>query len=141
MQTVCPSCQALNRLPAGKDARDAKCGKCKQPLFQAQALEVSADVFQRHIEKNEMPVVVDFWADWCGPCKMMAPHFKAAAAELEPAYRLLKLNTETAQQAAAQWGIRSIPTMIVFQNGKEVGRTSGAMEKNQIVSWVRQFKA
>jgi len=138
MQVVCPSCQAINRLPESRDAGNAQCGKCKAKLFQSHALEVSAAVFTRHLDKNEIPVVVDFWAEWCGPCKMMAPNFLAAAAELEPSARLLKLNTETAQQIAGQWAIRSIPTMIIFKAGKEIARTSGALDKNQIVNWVKQ---
>ena len=138
MQVVCPSCQAINRLPEGRDAKSAQCGKCKQLLFPAQALEVSADVFNRHLLKNDLPIVVDFWADWCGPCKMMAPHFQSAAAALEPGCRLLKLNTETAQNVSAQFSIRSIPTMIIFKAGKELVRTSGALDKNQIVNWVQQ---
>jgi len=138
MQVVCPSCQAINRLPASREPAEAQCGKCKKKLFQSASLEVSAAVFSRHLEKNELPVVVDFWAPWCGPCKMMGPNFMAAAAELEPNARLLKLNTENAQQIAAQWSIRSIPTMIIFKGGKEIARTSGAMDKQQIISWVRQ---
>lgn len=138
MQVVCPSCQAINRLPESRDAGNAQCGKCKVKLFQSHALDVSAAVFTRHLVKNEIPIVVDFWAEWCGPCKMMAPNFLAAAAELEPFARLLKLNTETAQEIAAQWSIRSIPTMIIFKAGKEIARTSGAMDKNQIVNWVKQ---
>lgn len=138
MQVVCPSCQAINRLPEGRDSVNAQCGKCKESLFPAHALEVSAAVFNRHLVKNDIPVVVDFWASWCGPCKMMAPHFQSAAAELEPACRLLKLNTETAQEVSAQFAIRSIPTMIIFKAGKEIARTSGALDKNQIVHWVKQ---
>lgn len=139
MQVVCPSCQAINRLPLGDQSLDAQCGKCKQQLFQSHSLEVSAAVFARHLEKNELPVVVDFWAPWCGPCKTMGPNYSAAAAELEPDFRLLKLNTETAQQVSAQYSIRSIPTMIIFKDGKEVARTSGAMDRSQIVSWVKQY--
>lgn len=138
MQVVCPSCQAINRLPSGRQSLDAQCGKCKQKLFQSNSLEVSAAVFVRHLEKNELPVVVDFWAPWCGPCKTMGPNFAAAAAELEPDYRLLKLNTENAQQISAQYSIRSIPTMIIFKGGKEIARASGAMDKNQIMNWVKQ---
>ena len=138
MQVVCPSCQAINRLPGGHQTLDAQCGKCKHKLFQSNSLEVSAAVFARHLEKNELPVVVDFWAPWCGPCKMMGPNFSAAAAELEPDYRLLKLNTENAQQISSQYSIRSIPTMMIFKAGKEVARASGAMDKNQIINWVKQ---
>ena len=140
MQVVCPSCQAINRLPSSREPKMAQCGKCKQKIFQSVALEVSAAVFARHLQKSEIPVVVDFWAPWCGPCKVMGPNFTAAAVELEPDYRLLKLNTENAEQISAQWSIRSIPTMIVFKNGKELARTSGAMDQSQIISWVRQFK-
>lgn len=140
MQVVCPSCQAINRLPAGRESKVAQCGKCKKKIFQSSALDVSAAVFTRHLQKNEIPVVVDFWAPWCGPCKVMGPNYTAAADELEPDYRLLKLNTENAEQISAQWSIRSIPTMIIFKDGKEIARTSGAMDKAQIVSWVRQYK-
>lgn len=140
MQVVCPSCQAINRVPADHESLQAQCGKCKQKLFQSNSLEVSASVFTRHLQKNELPVVVDFWAPWCGPCKTMGPNFAAAASELEPGFRLLKLNTETAQQVATQWSIRSIPTMIVFKDGREVARTSGAMSTAQIVAWAKQYK-
>lgn len=138
MQVVCPSCQALNRLPDNRNPEAAQCGKCKEALFPKRALEVSAAVFNRHLTKNDIPVVVDFWASWCGPCQMMAPQFQAAASELEPAVRLLKLNTETAQDVSARLNIRSIPTMIIFKAGRETARTSGAMDRNQIVNWVRQ---
>jgi thioredoxin 2 len=138
MQVVCPSCQAINRLPAGGKSLEAQCGKCKQQLFQSNSLEVSAAVFARHLEKNELPIVVDFWAPWCGPCKTMGPNFSAAAVELEPDFRLLKLNTENAQQVATQYSIRSIPTMIIFKAGNEIARVSGAMDRSQIISWAKQ---
>lgn len=135
---VCPQCSATNRIPQERLGDQPKCGKCKAPLFQAKAAELSDANFQSHIAKNDIPVVVDFWAEWCGPCKMMAPEFQKAAEQLEPNVRLAKVNTEVAQQTAAQFGIRSIPTMIIFKNGKEVARQAGAMQASQIVQWVSQ---
>lgn len=138
MQIVCPECGGINRVPENRSASSAKCGKCKQPLFQSKPYNASSDVFLRQLQKNDIPVVVDFWASWCGPCKMMAPMFEQAAAQLEPDVRLLKVNTETEQSIAAQYNIRSIPTMIIYRHGKELARTSGAMDSNQIISWVKQ---
>lgn len=135
---VCPQCSATNRIPQERLGDHPKCGKCKAPLFQGKAIELSDANFQTHISKNDIPVVVDFWAEWCGPCKMMAPAFQKAAEQLEPNVRFAKVNTEVAQQTAAQFGIRSIPTMIMFKNGKEVARQAGAMQASQITQWVSQ---
>ncbi|MBT7445221.1 MAG: thioredoxin TrxC [Methylococcales bacterium] len=136
---VCPSCQAINRIPSEKLADHPKCGKCKVPLFQALPLEVTAAQFERHISRNDIPVLVDFWAPWCGPCKMMGPAFKEAAAALEPKFRLLKLNTENEQMVGAKLNIRSIPTLAVFKGGKEEARQAGAMGVKDIVGWANQF--
>ena len=114
------------------------CGQCREPLFSAHPPELSGDKFQKHISRNDIPVVVDFWAPWCGPCKMMAPAFEQASTELATSARLVKLNTDAEQDIATQYGIRSIPTMIVFENGKEIARQSGAMGAADIVRWVRQ---
>jgi thioredoxin 2 len=140
-EIVCPKCSAVNRVLPGKVAALAKCGKCRSTLFDGQPLALDSASFARHLARNTIPVVVDFWADWCGPCKMMAPEFKKAAAILEPQVRLAKLDTEAAQSEAAAHGIRSIPTMIIFRNGKEVARQSGAMPAGQIVQWVRDTLA
>ena len=136
-EIVCPACAAVNRVPAEKPAAEARCGKCHQPLFSGQPEELTAANFEKTITRNSIPVVVDFWAEWCGPCKMMAPEFRKAAQALEPAVRFAKLDTEAAPGPAAAHGIRSIPTMILFRNGKEVARQSGAMPAGQIVQWVR----
>ena len=135
---VCGSCPAINRLPDEKDATVAKCGKCGKPVFEGRPVELVSSNFDRHIGRSDIPVVVDFWADWCGPCKMMAPAYAKAAEEMEPEVRLAKLDTEAAPDIAARFNIRSIPTMIVFKNGKEVARQAGAMPAPQITDWIRQ---
>jgi thioredoxin 2 len=138
-QIVCPHCQGVNRVPARRLGDNPQCGKCKKDLITGKPAELSDASFNKLISKSELPVVVDFWAEWCGPCKMMAPAYADAANELKTTAVLAKLNTETAQQASARFQIRSIPTMIVFKGGKEVARQSGAMNKDQIMQWIRSI--
>ena len=113
------------------------CGKCGEPLFSGRPAVLTDASFRKHVEKSDIPVVVDFWADWCGPCKMMAPQFEQAAKELEPGVRLAKLDTDAAQGTAARFNIRSIPTLVLFRDGREVARQPGAMSAADIVRWVR----
>lgn len=136
-EIVCPSCAAVNRLPPDKAPAAARCGKCRAPLFTGQPAELDAASLDKHLARNSIPVVVDFWAEWCGPCKMMAPEFKKAAEALEPQVRFVKLDTEAAPERAAAFGIRSIPTMILFRNGREVARQAGALPAGRIVQWVK----
>ncbi|MDH5444423.1 MAG: thioredoxin TrxC [Gammaproteobacteria bacterium] len=135
---VCPHCGGINRLPADKLASGGKCGKCKQALFSGEPLNLNQEIFSRHISRNDIPVLVDFWAPWCGPCKMMAPVFSQAAAQLEPKMRLAKIDTEQQQNLAAQYNIRSIPTLAIFKQGQEVARMAGAMDLNNLLNWARQ---
>jgi thioredoxin 2 len=138
---ACPNCSALNRLPSDQNPIHGKCGRCKSPLFGGVPIVLTQQNFQAHVVKSELPIVVDFWAEWCGPCKMMAPVFAQAAVQLEPSVRLAKLDTEREQQLAAQFGIRSIPTLIMFKQGKEIDRVSGALQSPQLIQWVRQALA
>ena len=133
---VCPQCAAVNRIPDDRLGDGPRCGKCSEPLFTGKPLELSAASFEGHLQRSELPLLVDFWAEWCGPCKMMAPAFAQAAGELEPLVRLAKIDTEAQQSVAARYAIRSIPTLILFRGGQEIARQAGGMSRNDIVQWV-----
>jgi thioredoxin 2 len=138
VQIVCPNCDAINRVPINKPAGAGKCGKCHKALFNAMPLELSKARFERHVQQSGIPLLVDFWAAWCSPCKMMAPVFAQAARQLQPRVRLAKVNTEHEQELAARYGIMSIPTLVLFKNGQEQARISGAMDLPRLLAWVQQ---
>jgi thioredoxin 2 len=134
---VCPHCHAANRVPESRLGDGATCGKCKAALFAGKPVELDQASFDKHATRSDLPLVVDFWAPWCGPCRMMAPAFAQAAQTLEPRYRLAKVNTEVEQGLAGRFGIRSIPTVAVFKNGREIARQAGAMDAGALTRWIR----
>ena len=136
LHIVCPHCDAVNRIPASKVGEQPRCGKCHRALFHSHPIELTCANFQKHVNRNDIPVVVDFWAPWCGPCKMMAPALEQATHQLEPRVRMAKVNTEAEQMLATQYGIRSIPTLAIFLGGREIARQPGAMGSADIIRWV-----
>ncbi|MGY4309238.1 thioredoxin 2 [Bradyrhizobium sp. USDA 4369] len=134
-QLVCGHCGQINRLPAGRAPSQGKCGKCHVPLFSGHPIEVDQPAFERHVAHSDLPLLVDVWAPWCGPCRAMAPMFARAAEALEPRVQLLKLNSDEAPEISAKLGISGIPTLLLLQKGRELARISGAMDSQRIVAW------
>jgi thioredoxin 2 len=136
-QVVCPHCSAVNRVPDARLEQHPNCGQCHQPLFTAAPVALTGATFQKHVDRNDIPLLVDFWAPWCGPCLSMAPQYAQAAGLLEPRVRLAKVDTDAEQALGAQFNIRSIPTLALFQGGREVARQTGAIGSADIVRWVQ----
>lgn len=139
LHIVCAHCDSVNRLPRDRPPLEGKCGRCHRALFDGRAYAIKGASFDRHIESSGIPVLVDFWADWCGPCKAMAPKLESLAGRLQPRLRVLKVDTDDEPNLAARFGIRSIPTLILFQGGKILAQRSGAVPEAALNGWLGQY--
>jgi thioredoxin 2 len=139
IKVVCPHCGAVNAIPLKDHYAKANCGQCKNSLLDTKPVSLDRNAFEHHVANNEIPVIVDFWAPWCGPCQMMGPAFEAAASGFALKARFGKVNTEEQQELSARFGIRSIPTLIAFKNNREVDRVSGALSQQQLAEWVNRL--
>ena len=138
MHLVCPQCSATNRVPEERLHQSPLCGQCGHELMAADVVAISDHMLPKFIARTELPILIDFWAEWCGPCRAMAPQF-AQAAQAEPLIRFVKVNSDTLPQASQQYGIRSIPTLLLMRGGKEIGRHSGAISAQQLLTWARSL--
>ena len=134
---VCPNCDSVNRLPPDRSAKSARCGRCKNPLFQGKPVALDTARFQRHLTKSDIPLIVDFWADWCGPCRAMAPLFEKAASELEPAARFVKVDVDAEGALANQYGVRGIPALFLFKDGKVAAQHAGVADPELLRRWAQ----
>ena len=141
LHIVCPHCDTINRVPAAKLSAGGKCGQCHRPLFGAEPLRLNGERFARHAEKSDVPLLIDFWAEWCGPCRAMAPAFARAAQRLEPGMRLAKVNIDQEPGLAQRFGVSSIPTMVLVLHGQEIDRIVGARSEADLVNWASRRRA